>query len=868
MKTPAIILALALFAPADAASLRGTRRLADNLDLPKLLDAGKKGHVGSRINFKLDKDHKLVARGHTADLATKVAKKLDCGPPSRKFRDAGKHEASQKAFGLDLWYETKCSHEISDKKEMSHTTLEKLERFLDSEEHDGVAYVEPELKHKLMREVDDPYIGDQTHYDTINLKGAWDTTTGSPDVVVQVIDTGIDMDHPDLQNNIWKNPGEICGNGVDDDNNGYVDDCHGYNFADDTGTDVSDHDSHGSHCGGTIAADSNNGKGVAGVAGGDGSANSGVKLMIGKVYSETQWWGWAEALVYGANNGAQISSNSWGYDEPGVYDQAELDAIDYYNSKDGLVVFAAGNSGTEDDWYPASYDGAIAVAATTVDGLGTAWTCHGDWVDISAPGEWVLSTGLGDDYVYMDGTSMACPHVAGVLALGKSVNMAASRDELLKCMADTAKEITEGSNIGKLGPGLVDAEAFVECAANGAPSARPTISPAPTTAAPSNKPTVSPAPTPDCGCTQELVVKFAADGFPQENTYEFKALELPRGCVDEGLVKGGFDDLNPGGKTDVVISERICPGVTYEFKMMDHFGDGMCCGDGSDGFDGSYELVLEGEKIHKGAEFGQEDVFKFTPSAGGGGDDGGDDGEDEVDAKPSPAPVAFPGGDDPMMPPIGDDPEMPPDADDPMMPPDGDDPAMPPDGDDPMMPEDDWGWADDDFDGGWDDDGDDDGDDGGWDDPLMPEDDEGSFVDDETAQSQAPVPAPTPRPTVPPTPRPTGPPTPRPTGPPTPRPTVPPTPRPTVPPTPKPTPDDSEGDDWGATTTTAATGGGCEALKKKRSCKKDETCKWKSKKRKCKAKKPDKCPRFEKKKCKKKSKACRWNKKAKACVAK
>ncbi|KAH8063087.1 serine-type endopeptidase [Aureococcus anophagefferens] len=759
MKTPAIILALALFAPADAASLRGTRRLADNLDLPKLLDAGKQGHIGSKISFKLDKAHKLVARGHTADLATKVARKLDCGPPSRKFRDAGKHEASQKAFGLDMWYETKCSHETSDKKEMSRTTLEKLERFLDSEDHDGVAYVEPELKHKLMREMDDPMIGDQTHYDTINLKGAWDTTTGSPDVVVQVVDTGIDMDHPDLQNNIWKNPGEICGNGVDDDNNGYVDDCHGYNFADDTGTDVSDHDSHGSHCGGTIAADSNNGVGVAGVAGGDGSANSGVKLMIGK-----------------------ISSNSWGYDEPGVYDQAELDAIDYYNSKDGLVVFAAGNSGTEDDWYPASYDGAIAVAATTVDGLGTAWTCHGDWVDISAPGEWVLSTGLGDEYLYMDGT------------------------ELLKCMADTAKEITEGSNIGKLGPGLVDAEAFVECAANGAPSARPTISPAPTTAAPSLKPTISPAPTPDCGCNQELVVKFSADAFPQENTYEFKALELPRGCIDEGLVKGGFGDLNPGGKTDVVISERICPGVTYEFKMMDHFGDGMCCGEGHGGFDGSYELVLEGEEIHKGAEFGQEDVFKRRPDDAPRGRRPGDApaGDDESakcecvgnsDSMGSEACSAFvtefscgeaPYGcswkcDDGNDGDAGDDNGEDGDA--------GDEGTLAPTSSD-----------------------------GGWDDPLMPEDDEGSFEDDETAQSQAP-----------------------------------------------PTPDDSEGDDWGATTTTTATGGGCEALKKKRSCKRDKTCKWK--KRKCQAKKTDKCPRFEKKKCTK-NKACRWNKKAKACVAK
>jgi len=664
MKTPAIILALALFAPADAASLRGRRRLADNLDMHKLLDEGKKGHIGAKISFKLDKDHKVVARGHPADLAAKVAKKLDCGPPSRKFRDAGKHEASQKAFGLDLWYETKCSHETSDKKKVAGATLEKLKHFLDSEDHDGVAYVEPELEHKLMREMDDPMISDQTHYDGINLKGAWDTTTGNPNVVVQVIDSGVDMSHPDLQNNIWKNPGEICGNGVDDDNNGYVDDCHGYNFADDTGTDLMGNHWHGTHCGGTIAADTNNGKGVAGVAGGDGSPNSGAKLMIAVVFSDDWIGGFAEALVYGANNGAQISSNSWGYLSPGAYDQAELDAIDYYNSKDGLVVFAAGNGGTDADWYPAYHDGAIAVAATDDRGDPAGFTCYGDWIDISAPGIWVLSTGLGDEYEFMDGTSMACPHVSGVLALGKSVNMAASRDELLKCMADTAKDIGTGAYAGKLGAGLVDAEAFVKCAANGAPSARPTISPAPTTAAPSNKPTISPAPTPDCGCNQKLEVKFVADAFPQENTYEFKALELPRGCVDEGLVKGGFGELEAGGKTDVVVSEQVCPGVTYEFKMKDSFGDGMCCGEGNGGFDGSYELVLEGEKIHKGAEFGQEDVFKFTPG-GEGGDGGGDD----------------PIGDDPTMPPEGDDPNMPPEGDDPTMPPEGDDPNMPP-GDD------------------------------------------------------------------------------------------------------------------------------------------------------------------------------------------
>ncbi|KAH8063088.1 serine-type endopeptidase [Aureococcus anophagefferens] len=607
---PALLLALALFAPADAAS----RRLQENLDLPKLLDAGRAGRIGSRITFKLDKAHKLVARGHTADLAAKVAKKLDCGPPSRVFRDAGKHEASQKAFGLDMWYETECAHKTEDKKEMSHTTLKKLERFLDSEDHDGVAYVEPELEHKKLFEANDPELEEQPHYDAINVAGAWDTTMGNPNVVVQVIDTGIDMEHPDLQNNIWKNPGEICGNGVDDDDNGFVDDCHGYNFADDTGTDLLGSDWHGTHCGGTIAADTNNGFGVAGVAGGDGSKDSGAKLMIGVTFGDYNFGGFAEALVYGANNGAQISSNSWGYYGPDIYDQAELDAIDYYNSKNGLVVFAAGNDGVEGNWYPAVYPGAVAVAATDNAGVAAGFTCDGDWIDVAAPGVSIYSTvTVGSDhyyasddgnYGYSDGTSMACPHVAGVLALGKSMNVAADRRDLLDCVAKSGKDVTEanddywgsGTYTGKLGAGLIDAEAFVD-----------------------------PAPTPDCGCDKTLVFRLTTDLFPGETTYELEARAVPHNCADEGVVKGGpYDETETA--LDVVVSERLCPGVEYTFKIKDSFADGLCCVNG----EGSYELALEGSVIRKSdGQFGAEDTFVFTPDAGGG-----------IEPRPSAAPTS------------------------------------------------------------------------------------------------------------------------------------------------------------------------------------------------------------------------------------
>ena len=252
------------------------------------------------------------------------------------------HEAKHVAAGLDLWYQVTCSDEAT----ASGQTWSKLEAFLAKDDaiHEGVAYVEPALAVKLSQAVpwpsprpttptyapttsetyapssatltgvpNDPLFSSQSHYSSITLEAAWEITTGSPSAVVQVLDTGLDMAHEDLQNNIWQNPGETdCSNGLDDDGNGFVDDCHGYNHADGTGTDLLGDGSHGSHCAGTIAADSNNGIGVAGVAGGDGTPGSGASLMISVGFGSTFTGGFAEALVYGADNGAQVSSNSSG----------------------------------------------------------------------------------------------------------------------------------------------------------------------------------------------------------------------------------------------------------------------------------------------------------------------------------------------------------------------------------------------------------------------------------------------------------------------------------------------------------------------------------------------------------------------------
>jgi len=170
---------------------------------------------------------------------------------------------------------------------------------------------------------------------------------------------------------------------------------------------------------------------------------------------------------------------------PGYIAQNIKDAIDYYNSKKGIVVFAAGNQNSASDYYPAYYSGTVAVAAVTDAGVRASFSNYGDWIEISAPGVSVYSTQLATQtaaYGYASGTSMACPHVAGVLALGLSVAPDLSKEELLGCLYETARNVdgSNGAYAGKLGAGLVDAEAFVACVGGDAANPRPTPKPTPT----------------------------------------------------------------------------------------------------------------------------------------------------------------------------------------------------------------------------------------------------------------------------------------------------------------------------------------------------------------------------------------------------
>lgn len=335
----------------------------------------------------------------------------------------------------------------------------------------------------------DPYLKDQWHYDNtgqtgfgdadINLFEAWTQTTGANNIIVSVHDQGVDVNHADLKANIWVNQGEQNGSpNVDDDGNGYVDDINGYNFEKNKG--AVDAQYHGTHVAGTIAAVNNNGTGVAGVAGGNGTGN-GAKIMSLQIFGGAAI---EKTYVYAANNGAVISQNSWGYSSPGSFEQSILDAIDYFTEeagdytgspmKGGIVIFAAGNSNYDGDWYPGYHPTALAVAALGPEWKKASYSNYGAWVEVSAPGgdavtyggtNGVLSTIPNNKYAYMDGTSMACPHVSGIAALAlANRTRQLTRAELWNKLVTGAVSIDQHNPDynGKLGSGAIDASLAIQ----------------------------------------------------------------------------------------------------------------------------------------------------------------------------------------------------------------------------------------------------------------------------------------------------------------------------------------------------------------------------------------------------------------------
>lgn len=292
----------------------------------------------------------------------------------------------------------------------------------------GVLYVQPDYFVNSSALPNDPSFTNGTQWDLrntgqnggragadINAAGAWNITTGSKNVVVAIIDSGIDYNHPDLAANVWTNTGEVPGDGWDNDGNGFVDDVHGFNFVNNTGN-VMDDFGHGTHVAGTIGAVGNNGKGISGVA-------WNVQLMALK-FLDSSGNGTTSnairALNYAVQMGAEVSNNSW---NGGAYDQTFYEAIRNAGGQGHLFVASAGNFGMNTDGtpsYPASYDldNIISVAATDRnDQIGGFSDFGSTSVDLAAPGVDILSTTPNNTYSSYWGTSQAAPHVAGAAAL-------------------------------------------------------------------------------------------------------------------------------------------------------------------------------------------------------------------------------------------------------------------------------------------------------------------------------------------------------------------------------------------------------------------------------------------------------------------
>jgi subtilisin family serine protease len=298
----------------------------------------------------------------------------------------------------------------------------------------------------------------------IEADKAWDVATGSAQVTVAIVDTGVDYNHPDIAANVWNNTGEIPGNGIDDDHNGYVDDYHGWDFTtcaefDTTGTcaqqkvqgnNTSDDMGHGTHVAGTIGAVGNNGIGVVGV-------NWSVRLLPVKVFNK-QGSGYsseaASGIIYAADNGAKVINNSWGPSVRTPDDPLTESAIDYAYKKGSIVVFAAGNSNDDVSYYsPANDSEVVTVAATDSNDQKASFSNWGSKIDVAAPGVGILSlkssTGtmcssnviVASNYCHVSGTSMAAPHVSGEAALILSKHPEFTNEEVKAIIKQSADDI-------------------------------------------------------------------------------------------------------------------------------------------------------------------------------------------------------------------------------------------------------------------------------------------------------------------------------------------------------------------------------------------------------------------------------------------
>ena len=439
------------YAPDDEGVLKGWVRI-------KLRDDAQALRVGTFTRGAMESGDPELDR---------IAASLGATEVRRVFHEGGRFAERRRKFGLHLWYDVKfddtlpvsrAQAELGSLSAVAHVQPVYTIRMFDAGNTlpEEAVYVPAQRRAERAGAgpFDDPGLPKQWHYNNdgsgtkwvegsdINLFEAWEVTAGDPSVIVAVTDHGVEYDHPDLAGNMWVNEAELNGTpGVDDDNNGYVDDIYGWNVILDSGT--INPGTHGTHVAGTVAAVNNNGIGVCGVAGGTGNGD-GARIMSLAIFDSTSAnaGSYPDAYAYAADNGAVISQNSWGYTSGVAMPQDVSDALDYFIAnagvdengnqtgpmKGGLLVFAAGNEGTPSARMPAADPRTLCVTAMCSDYTRPNYANYSDDVDIFAPGgadgndrnysdaDRVYSTDLDGGYSYKWGTSMACPHVSGTVS--------------------------------------------------------------------------------------------------------------------------------------------------------------------------------------------------------------------------------------------------------------------------------------------------------------------------------------------------------------------------------------------------------------------------------------------------------------------
>lgn len=319
-----------------------------------------------------------------------------------------------------------------------------------------------------MSQLPDDYFPVRWHLPQVRAARAWEVSRGSPEIVVAIVDDAVLTTHDDLAPDIWENPGEIPGNGVDDDQNGYIDDVSGW--------DVSDRDNdprppsratnwswtHGTHCAGIASAATDNGRGIS-------SIGFNTKIMPVKAKPSGEDGPFIndgyEGVEYAIAAGADVISMSWGGGGRNAFAQEIMNEA---NDRGIVLVAAAGNDNSEEAQFPAAYDHVIAVGATNRNDNRAGFSNYGTWVDVMAPGVQITSTvaGSNSSYAGQSGTSMACPLVAGLVSLMRSFNPEMTPEETLDCLTNSCVNIDARHNssfAGKLGAGRIDAENALLC---------------------------------------------------------------------------------------------------------------------------------------------------------------------------------------------------------------------------------------------------------------------------------------------------------------------------------------------------------------------------------------------------------------------